>query len=190
MTQKAQHNSHRIFPSDTSAVTRALGGDYTSWMQDIPASNLRTRVALTILHSGAEKFRVLSARKIPHSENLHGSVAAGCAAVVARCSVASLGGCVVMHGLSNTAFAGATETDRPSVRSTDHLVGDVLADIASTLWPTNTAANIASEVGCTVRAAERYLGGQRDWSGDAIAAIVAEILKRHGMRNFKIAKKT
>jgi hypothetical protein len=29
------------------------------------------------------------------------------------------------------------------------------------------------------------LGGQRDWSGDAIAAIVAEILKRHSMRNVK-----
>lgn len=85
------HVGHRNPPSNTSALTRALGGDYTSWMQDIPASNLRTQVALTILHSGAEKFRVLSARKIPHSENLHGSVAAGCAAVVARCSVASLG---------------------------------------------------------------------------------------------------
>lgn len=66
------------------------------------------------------------------------------------------------------------------------MVGSVLSDIASTLWPRNTAPNLAALVGCSVRAAERYLGGQRDWSGDAIAAIVAEILRRHSMRNVKV----
>lgn len=69
------------------------------------------------------------------------------------------------------------------------MVGSVLSDIASALWPANTAANIAALVGCSVRAAERYLGGQRDWSGDAIAAIVTEILRRHSMRNVKIIPK-
>jgi len=69
------------------------------------------------------------------------------------------------------------------------LVGSVLSDIAERLWPTNTAANIAAECGCSVRAAERYLGGQREWSGDAIAVIVAEILKRHRMRNVKVIKR-
>jgi uncharacterized protein YoaH (UPF0181 family) len=39
-----------------------------------------------------------------------------------------------------------------------------------------------------VRQAERYLGGH-GWSGDAIAAIVAEILRRHAMRNVKITKR-
>jgi hypothetical protein len=66
------------------------------------------------------------------------------------------------------------------------MVGDVISEIASTLWPTNTAPNIAALCGCSVRAAERYLGGQREWSGDAIAAIVGEILKRHGMRNVRV----
>jgi len=80
----------------------------------------------------------------------------------------------------------STQTDRPSGRATDQMVGDVLADIAETLWPKNTAACIADECGCTVRAAERYLGGQREWSGDAIAVIVGEILKRHAMRNVKV----
>ena len=63
------------------------------------------------------------------------------------------------------------------------MVGDVLSEIASTLWPTNTAPHIAAAVGCSVRAAERYLGGQREWSGDALAVIVEEIAKRHRMRN-------
>jgi hypothetical protein len=66
------------------------------------------------------------------------------------------------------------------------MVGSVLSDVAAALWPTSTAANIAAVVGCSVRAAERYLGGQREWSGDAIAAIVAEILSRHKMRNVRI----
>jgi hypothetical protein len=69
------------------------------------------------------------------------------------------------------------------------MVGDVLADIATVLWPKNTAANLASHADCEVRTAERYLGGQRDWSGDAIAAIVAEICRRHAMRNVRIAKR-
>jgi hypothetical protein len=37
--------------------------------------------------------------------------------------------------------------------------------------------------------AERYLGGHCDWSGDAVAAIMSEILKRRGMRNFKVLPK-
>jgi hypothetical protein len=37
--------------------------------------------------------------------------------------------------------------------------------------------------------AERYLGGQCEWSGDATAAIIAEILKRRAMRNVKIVSK-
>jgi hypothetical protein len=78
------------------------------------------------------------------------------------------------------------ETVRPDGRHDDQMVGSVLSEIASTLWPTNTAANVAAITGCSVRAAERYLGGQREWSGDAIAAIVSEILRRHAMRNVKV----
>ena len=69
------------------------------------------------------------------------------------------------------------------------MVGSVLADIAYTLWPEQTAPSLAAAVKCEVRTAERYLGGQRDWSGDAIAAIVSEILKRHSMRNVRVTAK-
>jgi hypothetical protein len=34
-----------------------------------------------------------------------------------------------------------------------------------------------------------YLAGDREWSGDAITVIVAEIMRRHGMRNFKVTKR-
>lgn len=70
------------------------------------------------------------------------------------------------------------------------MVGSVLSEIAAKLWPSNTAANIAAKIGCSVRAAERYLGGQREWSGDAIAAIVTEILERHRMRHVRITRRS
>lgn len=69
------------------------------------------------------------------------------------------------------------------------MVASVLVDIAKTLWPENTAPNLACEIGCSVRAAERYLGGQREWSGEAIAVIVTEILKRHRMRNVRVNRR-
>lgn len=81
------------------------------------------------------------------------------------------------------------ETDRTDVQSDEQLFGDVLSEIATTLWPENTAACLAAEAGCSVRAVEYYFSGQRDWSGDAIAAIVAEILKRHKMRNVRVMKR-
>ena len=64
--------------------------------------------------------------------------------------------------------------------------GSILADVARLLWPHKTAAHVAAIVGCSERAAEFYLAGDREWSGDALAAIVAEILKRHHMRNVKV----
>lgn len=80
-----------------------------------------------------------------------------------------------------------TEIDRQVWRDTDTSDGDVLSDIAKRLlWTENTAPKLAAAAGCSTRMAERYLGGHCEWSGDAIAAIVAEILSRHKMRNVKI----
>lgn len=94
-----------------------------------------------------------------------------------------------MRAVSTVPRSEQIESSRPNGRDTDQMVGDVLSDVATRLWPTNTAANIAAECGCSVRAAERYLGGQREWSGDAIAVIVAEILKRHRMRNVRVVRR-
>jgi hypothetical protein len=91
-----------------------------------------------------------------------------------------------MHGTSRVPRSGTTETVRQDWRETDISVGDVLSDIAKQiLWPECTAANLAAACGCSVRQAERYLGGH-EWSGDAISVVVSEILKRHAMRNVKV----
>lgn len=91
-----------------------------------------------------------------------------------------------MHGRSSVPRSGTTETVRHAWRGTDTSDGDILSDIAKrVLWPQNTAACLAVACGCSVRQAERYLGG-REWSGDAVSAVMEEILKRRGMRNVKV----
>lgn len=90
---------------------------------------------------------------------------------------------------SGVAVARAIETGWPHGQGHDHLVSDVLSDIARTLWPHKTAEHVAVCCGCTVRAAARYLSGDREWSGDALAGLMAEILKRHAMRNVRVIAK-
>lgn len=93
----------------------------------------------------------------------------------------------VMHGTISKRAIDARETDRQACRETDTSVGDVLSDIAKfVLWPENTAPNLAAACGCSVRQAERILGGHCDWSGDATAAVIAEILLRKKMRNVRV----
>jgi hypothetical protein len=94
-----------------------------------------------------------------------------------------------MSSLSGSARVAAIETSRTTDRDDEQLFGSCLADVARTLWPAKTAAHIAAAAGCTERAAEFYLAGDREWSGVALAAIVSEILKRHSMRNVKVIPK-
>lgn len=91
-----------------------------------------------------------------------------------------------MHGTIQKRADDAREIDRSELRVTEESFGSTLADVARLLWPKGTAIEIAALVGCTVRNAEMYLSGQQKWSGDALAVIVAEILKRHRMRNVKV----
>jgi hypothetical protein len=94
-----------------------------------------------------------------------------------------------MRAVSVGPQRAASESERAIVDDDEQLfgaVGSVLSSIARTLWPSKTAAHLAAATNCSVRAAEMYLAGDRDWSGDAIAAIVSEILKRHSMRNVKV----
>jgi hypothetical protein len=92
-----------------------------------------------------------------------------------------------MHGTLRKNANEARESGRTSDRQDEQVFGACLSQVARTLWPSKTAAHIAAAAGCTERAAEFYLAGDREWSGDALAAIVSEILKRHAMRNVRVA---
>jgi len=99
-----------------------------------------------------------------------------------------------MRSSSGAQRAPAIESDRQVCQANDTSVGDALADICKlVLWPDDTAAHLAAAIQratppteCSVRQAERYLGGQCDWSGAAQAVIISEILKRRGVRNVKV----
>lgn len=94
-----------------------------------------------------------------------------------------------MFGTVSRGAVADRKIERTVVRLDEQLFASTLADVARLLWPAKTAAHIAAAAGCSERAAEFYLAGDREWSGDAIAAIVSEILKRHSMRNIKIVPK-
>jgi hypothetical protein len=91
-----------------------------------------------------------------------------------------------MGALSAVPLRERTEINRPLGPPTDHLVEDGLAGVVWHLWGQNAPAKLAAILKCSPRTVERYIEGARDWSGDAIAAIVSEILKRHSMRNVRI----
>ena len=93
-----------------------------------------------------------------------------------------------MAGTSQRNANEGREIDRQERRPTDTSVGDVLSDICKRiLWTENTAAYVAEAAKCSVRQAERFLGGHCEWSGDAVAAIISEILVRRRMRNVKVS---
>lgn len=91
-----------------------------------------------------------------------------------------------MHGTSSVPLREHTKISRREFRPTEESFASVIGDVARLLWPKGTAAEVAALAGCTVRNAEMYLSGQQKWSGDALAAIVSEILKRHALRNVKV----
>lgn len=85
------------------------------------------------------------------------------------------------------ALAPSIRTARSGLRLDEESFGSILTDIVRLLYPPpKTAAHIAALVGCTERNAELCLSGRQKWSGDAVAAIVSEVLARHSMRNVKV----
>lgn len=95
-----------------------------------------------------------------------------------------------MRGVSAAGAARSTEIDRNELRDTETDFGETLKEIVKKLYPPpNTAAQFATELHCSVRLIELYMQGKQPWSGDAIAFIVAEILRRHHMRNFKVTSR-
>lgn len=94
-----------------------------------------------------------------------------------------------MRGVSALRAAASVAIARTEVRDTEQSFGSILADVSRLLWPEKTAAHLAAAAGCSERAAEFYLSGDREWSGQALAAIIAEVMRRHGTRNLRIEAK-
>lgn len=95
-----------------------------------------------------------------------------------------------MRAVSAADTARSAEIVRRNALVTEESFGSILGDVVRLLYPApNTAAQLASQLDCTVRNVELCLSGKQKWSGDAVAFIVAEIMRRHAMRNFRVAAK-
>lgn len=95
-----------------------------------------------------------------------------------------------MSRISSASAGSAAEIDRSILSDTEGSFDTIIADVVLLLYPPpNTPAQLAAELGCSVRNVELYMSGRQKWSGDAIAFIVAEIMRRHGARNLKITKR-
>ena len=75
---------------------------------------------------------------------------------------------------------------RREVRSDEEIFGVEVSAVARMLWPHCTAEEIAALARCSVRNIEFALAGTQKWSGDALAVIVEEILKRNRIRNVRV----
>jgi hypothetical protein len=49
--------------------------------------------------------------------------------------------------------------------------------IVRALWPDKPALNLAQRIGCTERAAQFYIDGQRKISAHALGVVIAEMLE-------------
>lgn len=95
-----------------------------------------------------------------------------------------------MLRVSAPGLAQSSKIVRSELRTTEESFGSILTEIAVKLYPApNTAAKIAAAVGCSPRNIELCLSGRQNWSGDAVAIFLAEICRRHAMRNVRIVAK-
>lgn len=95
-----------------------------------------------------------------------------------------------MRGVSALRTAASAAIVRRELRDTEESFGPIMSEVARMLYPApNTAAQIAAELKCSVRNIELCFQGKQNWSGDAIALFVAEICRRHAMRNLKVEAK-
>ena len=79
-----------------------------------------------------------------------------------------------MNKASDIIAQSAIKTQHTLVRPSERLFGRV----AKAVWPHKTAVHLAAITGVSVRAAEYWIGGQREPSALAVQAIVNEIVRR------------
>jgi hypothetical protein len=78
-----------------------------------------------------------------------------------------------MHGVFTKRVEEARAIERKLVRGTATICGPSKFSICwKALYPTNSAAELASQVGCSMRTAEYELSGQQQPSAQSIRALV------------------
>ncbi len=78
-----------------------------------------------------------------------------------------------MHGTLRGKIDEARKIERTLMQGDARLCSSPFGRACKGLWPYKTAEELASRVGCSVRAAAYELAGEREPSGRSIAALVA-----------------
>lgn len=75
-------------------------------------------------------------------------------------------------------IANATEIQRNIVQGTATICSPIFGRVCKVIWPTKTAEGLASEAGCSVRAAAYQISGEHPPSDRAMLVVINEIFRR------------
>lgn len=83
-----------------------------------------------------------------------------------------------MRGTYEQLSTEQRQIERTLVRGAARLCSPTFGRVCKAIWPVKTAEQLASAIGCSVRAAAYEISGEREPSARSIAAVVIEITKR------------
>jgi hypothetical protein len=74
--------------------------------------------------------------------------------------------------------AEATKIERAIVQGTAQICSPIFGKVCKTIWPTKTAEELASRVGCAVRTAAYEIAGERDPSVQSLLVVMSEMVPK------------
>jgi len=83
-----------------------------------------------------------------------------------------------MHGVFAKRVQEARNVERAIVQGTARMCSPNFGKVCKALWPLKTAENLASLVGCSVRAAAYEISGEREPSAFSLLVVMNEIVPR------------
>lgn len=88
-----------------------------------------------------------------------------------------------MHGSLQRRVEEQRKVERAIVHGTARICSSNFGRVCKALWPLKTAENLASLIGCSVRAAAYEISGEREPSALSILAVMTAITPRRGHRD-------
>lgn len=83
-----------------------------------------------------------------------------------------------MAGVLAERVAEQRTIERAIVQGTARLCSPNFGKVCKALWPLKTAEHLASQIGCSVRAAAYEISGEREPSAESILAVMNAIVPR------------
>lgn len=84
-----------------------------------------------------------------------------------------------MRSVYEQRVAEATEIQRTIEQGVARLCSPNFGVVCKALWPIKTAEELASRVGCSIRAAAYEISGERDPSAQSVLVVFEQIVPRH-----------